>query len=223
MASSGSASELSIQHKRLRAPKQHGESLQVPPLTDANGVLKSNLNLRSSSSANAGLAELQKLARTEILQLASQYSQSYLDASNFPINESDVLTGKPIIMAGHQPELFHPGVWYKNFVLSGLGKRFGAVAINLVVDNDLSGNATVRYPRILNGETTVGSIPLVQPGPNVPFENRTIVDWELFQSFGNRVQEAIGKTGPQRDPPPIANRLWPHVLGGKAKISVQRS
>ena len=40
------------------------------------------------------------------------------------------------MLAGHQPELFHPGVWVKNFALNGLARRHGLTPINLVVDND---------------------------------------------------------------------------------------
>ena len=41
-----------------------------------------------------------------------------------------------LLLAGHQPELFHPGVWVKNFALNGLARRHGATPLNLVVDND---------------------------------------------------------------------------------------
>ena len=42
----------------------------------------------------------------------------------------------PIFLAGHQPELFHPGVWFKNFALGTLARRHGAAAVNLVIDSD---------------------------------------------------------------------------------------
>ena len=41
-----------------------------------------------------------------------------------------------IFLAGHQPELFHPGVWFKNFALGDLARRYQATAVNLVIDSD---------------------------------------------------------------------------------------
>ncbi|MFN9917551.1 MAG: hypothetical protein ACK53L_33510, partial [Pirellulaceae bacterium] len=48
------------------------------------------------------------------------------------------LADRPLILSGHQPELFHPGVWFKNFLLSSLAARHQAVALNIQVDHDLS-------------------------------------------------------------------------------------
>ena len=54
--------------------------------------------------------------------------------------------GEHLILAGHQPELFHPGVWVKNFALSGLARRHGLTPINLVVDNDTVKSTALRLP-----------------------------------------------------------------------------
>ena len=218
MASPASEPESSIQYTRLRAPKQHGESLQVPPLTDAANVWQFNLKLRSSQNANVGIGkqrlnELRDLARAEIVELATRYSKSYLDP--------DCLTEKvdstrPIVMAGHQPELFHPGVWYKNFVLSQLGNRLGALAINLIVDHDLSGNASIRYPNTQGNEVTVGSLAIAPPSANIPFENRA-VDWEFFQSFAQQAEKVI-ESSLGKNWSPIINRLLPHFDAVREKF-----
>ena len=49
-------------------------------------------------------------------------------------------------MAGHQPELFHPGVWVKNFALTGVAGRIGAIPFNLVVDNDAVKSTSIHFP-----------------------------------------------------------------------------
>ena len=41
-----------------------------------------------------------------------------------------------IVMTGHQPELYHPGVWVKDFLLQRLADETGAAAVDLVVDSD---------------------------------------------------------------------------------------
>lgn len=49
-------------------------------------------------------------------------------------------------VTGHQPELFHPGVWAKNFTVNGLARRFNAIPLNLIVDNDTMKSAHVLAP-----------------------------------------------------------------------------
>jgi hypothetical protein len=124
--------ELSVRLPRLRAPTEHGQILAVPPLDEVEALLEVNRrNLKSAHILSIGksLNELRALARREILAAASQYhreaGETVADAT------SDVW-----IVAGHQPELFHPGVWFKNFVLHQLGRKHAAVALNLIVDTD---------------------------------------------------------------------------------------
>ncbi|MFK7766131.1 MAG: hypothetical protein AB8B55_02730 [Mariniblastus sp.] len=223
MASSASASQSPIKYKRLRVPRQHGVALQIPPLSQSDQVLKSNLKLLSLNqwSHSPDLTSLRKLARIEIVDLANRYSHSYLDRrSELPhleLKHGENTGAGPIVMAGHQPELFHPGVWYKNFALSKLGERFNATAINLVVDNDLSGNTSIRFPKAWNDQVSLGSLPIIRPGPNVPFENRIIEDQEFFQSFDSRVNEAIKQSNGNWSP--MVNRLWPHVLESRQKLT----
>ena len=53
---------------------------------------------------------------------------------------------RPIVMGGHQPDLFHPGVWLKNFVLYAYAQTVGGTAINLVVDTDRCTRWSVGVP-----------------------------------------------------------------------------
>jgi hypothetical protein len=41
-----------------------------------------------------------------------------------------------LVMTGHQPQLYHPGIWVKDFLLQRLADETSAVAIDLVVDSD---------------------------------------------------------------------------------------
>src|SRR4029077_19483254 len=52
----------------------------------------------------------------------------------------------PLVVMGHQPVFFHPGVWIKFFLLTRLHERLGATGLHLVVDNDASGPITVEVP-----------------------------------------------------------------------------
>src|SRR5262245_14552122 len=121
---------------RLKAPRDDGAVLAYPPLDQADSILAANRRLLGSASVplqGRSLQELRTLARNEVVALA----QAYLRDAGEPVPEA---RGSSLILAGHQPELFHPGVWFKNFALHGLARRSDATALNLIVDNDVVKN-----------------------------------------------------------------------------------
>ncbi len=56
--------------------------------------------------------------------------------------------GGPIVMTGHQPELYHPGVWVKDFLVDRLAGEAAALGLDLVVDADTCDRVTLRVPRL---------------------------------------------------------------------------
>src|SRR5262249_11095114 len=85
------------------------------------------------------LTSLRHSAREEIVRLAHQY----LREAGEPVPDWH---GPGLLIAGHQPELFHAGVWIKNFALQHWARTFNAVPLNLVVDNDLAKPAKILVP-----------------------------------------------------------------------------
>ena len=190
-----------IVRQNMRAPARHGDSLQVPPLADApNLVLSNQAHLASLDVEIAGqsVRELQRSARAELITLATQYTTQYRDV------DSSTWSADSIVMSGHQPKLFHPGVWFKNFSISELGRSLGCTPINLIVDNDLCGLPAVSVPVKRCSGYGFESLHFDGPGDNVPFEMRSINDGDLFNSFGRRTATAIrpivGK--------PLVERMW---------------
>jgi hypothetical protein len=112
-----------------------------------------------------------------------------------------------IFLAGHQPQLFHAGVWVKNFVLGALARRHGAVAVNLVIDSDTAKTHALRVPGGSVARPQVALVPLDEPGPAIPFEERRIVNREVFTDFGRRAAEQIAPLVAE----PIVRRWWPSV------------
>ena len=84
-------------------------------------------------------SELQRDARRAAVEAA----RDYFRPRGEPVPD---FAGDRLILAGHQPELFHPGVWVKNFALNGLARRHGLTPINLVVDNDTVKSTALRLP-----------------------------------------------------------------------------
>jgi hypothetical protein len=100
-------------------------------------------------------------------------------------------------MDGHQPELFHPGVWLKNFVLAGLARAHNALALHLVVDNDTIKSTSLRMP---GGEP----IPFDRWTGEQPWEERALHDPDLFASFPQRLRAALAPWNIA----PLAEPLW---------------
>ena len=193
-----------IEYRRLRAPGEDQQTLIDPPIDQASRLVHDNreASVRQSLSIQGkSMSDLQEQGRTELLQRAKDYTSAYrnVDLKTDP--------DAAIIMSGHQPTLFHPGVWFKNFVLSRLGQQQSAIPVNLVVDNDLAGVASIRVPQVGAGIVSVHDVPLDQPGNNIPFECRSIVDLPFFQSFEQRATGAISSVVDF----PLVQRLWPLV------------
>ncbi len=191
-----------------RAPQEHGGSFIDPPLCEAGALIAANR--RAGGEDPSHLQTLRGVAREEILTAAKAYTSAYRDVSWVDSRDRQCL-----IMAGHQPSLFHPGVWLKNFALSDLGRKAGAVAINMVVDNDVSGGNQIRVPVIQGGVTSEQnfragyvSVPFDLANPGVPYEQLQIRDRDLFDSFALRVSETIQ---PLINDPSV-NQLWPHAI-----------
>jgi hypothetical protein len=54
---------------------------------------------------------------------------------------------RSIYITGHQPELFHPGILFKDLILNKLSSKHGAFPIHLVVDTDIF-EFKYQYPKI---------------------------------------------------------------------------
>ena len=124
-----------LEHRELRAPRGHGEAVVDPPLAEAGGVLAANRALRGEYCYDFHgrcLSRLAVEARAELLAEARAWTAGYRDLPPLPADAA----APPLLMAGHQPQLFHPGVWFKNFALDALARRHGGLGVNLVVDND---------------------------------------------------------------------------------------
>ena len=194
-----------IQYRRLRAPQEDNATLQNPRLKDAPGYLEHNLlTVAESGEIQIGdlrLRDLSRLGRSEVVELAKQHTGQYFDVSQIVADDIEL---DRIVMSGHQPKLFHPGVWFKNFSLSKLGTDLNCVPINLIVDNDICGVASIQVPNIQDQSATLTPLPFDAPGDNIPFEARKIEDRDFFNSFASRVQESMKGMVDE----PLVTQLW---------------
>jgi hypothetical protein len=201
-----------LEYRRLRAPREDGAALVEPPWDAVGTILAANARLRQSNRIDfhgIPLAALARDARRELLSEAVRYTSAYIDPPLDSACSRD--DADRLFVAGHQPQLFHAGVWFKNFALGHLARQHGAVAVNLVIDSDTMKSHAVRVPGGPAEHPQAAMVPLDEPGAVVPFEERPILNRPLFDTFGQRAAEHIA----QLVPDPLLRDYWP--------LAVQRS
>ena len=99
------------------------------------------------------------------------------------------------IVTGHQPGLFHPGVWVKNFAVSALARRQHGVSLNLVVDNDIASPPALVLPTQRGEAARVQTVAWDSQTWGCPWEEARVHDRRLFESCGSRAQTALEKLG----------------------------
>jgi hypothetical protein len=71
--------------------------------------------------------------------------------------ELNLPTDLPIIMTGHQPEFWHPGILAKYLAADAASAALNAHPVWLFVDQDRPDSITLRYPAPSNSSLTVGT------------------------------------------------------------------
>ncbi len=197
-------------YRKLRTPRTHGSRLVDPLISDFTQLWIENRQLlagRSGQLAGASWPDLLSEARNELVQIAGSGTRRQPDhqRGNQPL---------PVLMTGHQPELFHPGVWVKNFLVDHLARQAGAVAVHVVMDNDVAKQPVLNVPvRRADGLWYAQRLAFDVSREFVAYEEHCPVDRKIFDTFGERVCEAMAPLVPS----PLMERFWPAVLGNVEK------
>ena len=193
---------------RIRAPRAHGAVESAPPLAQMTAAVASNQSLFDRAKPKILGRDWQELRR-EAGEAAVQAAIAYHAKSGQPV---DLPASRSIVMAGHQPELFHPGVWVKNFALQGLARSSQAIALNLVVDNDAVKASTLRLPALSTDRESpyphIVRLPFDQRAIETPYEEYAVHDEELFGSLAQRAAPYTSAWGFV----PFLNTFWPEVV-----------
>ncbi|MCE9528903.1 MAG: hypothetical protein K8R36_22890 [Planctomycetales bacterium] len=88
--------------------------------------------------------------------------------------------------------------------MSEVARRVQGTAVNLIVDNDIIGNAGVRVPTAHGESLTV--VPFDAPTDEIPFEDRLICDHEIFASFPYRLSDTRFALGDPKEL--LISRIW---------------
>lgn len=196
----------------LHAPRADRSVVAAPSLDSWPGVVQNNRALLAGHDFDLqgrSWQSLRRLARAELLRRARLYTDTLLDAAGVREDGNQAsIDDVPLIATGHQPELFHPGVWIKNFAVAVLARHCGGASLNLVVDNDRVKNLAVRVPHGPLSAPGIVLVPLDRWQGELPYEEHFVKDEDTFQAFAERVYAAVSSLGID----PLVTELWRYAL-----------
>jgi hypothetical protein len=191
----------------LRAPEADGAVLAMPPLSAVGQLVDTNSRRLQRSGVDV-LGRPWDDLRRSARRAAVAAARDYLTSLGEPVPE---VVDEHLLMAGHQPELFHPGVWAKHFALCGLSRRHQLTALNLVVDNDTVKATALRVPHPPTPEHQWpygASVPFDRWTGEMPYEDRTIVERPLFRQFAHAALAILRPWALE----PLLRPFWEEVL-----------
>jgi hypothetical protein len=133
-----------IEREYFRVPREDRRVYLRPGAADLAALVARNRTLLGGFAfpfAGRPFQEYRAAARAEIAALARRYTERWGFATGRPWAEP-----APLVVSGHQPLPFHPGVWFKNFLAGRLAEAVGGAAVNLDVDNDEAHEAAFVCP-----------------------------------------------------------------------------
>ncbi len=170
--------------RRYKAPQAHGEVLADPSPEAAANLVGPNREIRRKLLPE----DLFTSARQNVLDAAV----SYLRENGEPV---PALNDGPLIVTGHQPELFHPGVWAKNFAANGLARRVNGLSLNLIADSDTLKDRTIRVPVVAGDTARLEVRAFDDSSPEVPYEVARVTNAKKFDWFGHAERINFGPHG----------------------------
>ena len=99
----------------------------------------------------------------------------------------------PIIQTGHEPILYHPGVWIKNHLAHYLVKKLGGISVNMIVDNDACNMGFMYVPILSEISASVGKVAFVKNKDHVASEEIVFDDFEPILQFKEEVIDLLSK------------------------------
>lgn len=132
----------------------------IPPYEEWPALLAANREIVQTLHKRVGESIVRDV-RAQVVKAALQYSSSLRELARKagiplpaePRESADV--SLPIIMAGHQPVIYHSGILEKMACLRKLAKSTGAMAINVAIDTDEGDAGRIAWPHIKGDELSI--------------------------------------------------------------------
>lgn len=177
---------------RPQVPSRAGEVLCSPAFVDWEPLATANRTAALSwqfTVAGVSAESLRRMARSDSIAL------SLAATSRLGIHARHAKDSDPMIVAtGHQPELYHPGVWIKDFLLERFARESDSVAFDLVVDTDAFAEVAVDVPCIAQ-DVRRCHYPLAIAGASQYYASTPVPAADEISTFAREVTESTSTLG----------------------------
>lgn len=167
-----------------------------PPYQEWSAILASNRILASSVHGVLG-AEFVARLRREIGEVTTGYRAQMEElAHRLGISLSQSGTGNPtiggaIVMAGHQPVVYHPGIIEKTKRLGALAAETGSYALNVAIDTDEGDGGRLLWP-LRDGDDVVIKQRSIATGSSLYRDQRVVPKEEIGEIFAEMARDLQG-------------------------------
>ena len=105
----------------------------------------------------------------------------------------------PIIQTGHEPILYHPGIWIKNHLVQYLVNKLDGIGVNMIVDNDACNMGFMYVPILSKISPSVGKVAFVKNKDHVAYEEIVFDDFGPILQFKEEVIDLLSKNDFRED------------------------
>ncbi|QDT89232.1 hypothetical protein [Gimesia algae] len=194
----------------LRVPRYDDVVFARPDLTQIVGDAEANRDMFHGCSRDRSgkiISSLRAWARRAVLEEAARYTS---ELTGSPVDLPRDLDQQFLFITGHQPALYHPGVWIKNLLIGKAAQQMAGLSLNLIVDNDLVSSTAIKVPQGTRANPYFSDVSFDESIQKKPWEETTIQNEELFRTFPVRVDAAL-KSWPEL-PAPLLRNIWPAAI-----------
>lgn len=166
-----------------------------PPYEQWAEILRANVSRRAERAERLG-SEMVQAVREDVVAHAQEYSRSIIDTAlqcGITGLVMPLMSGspdRPIVMAGHQPVLYHPGVLCKVHALSRLVSESEAIGVNVIIDTDEGDGGALVWPRVSSGSLEIRQASMVETGSSPIYRDQVLVSaGEISRIFSELVED----------------------------------
>lgn len=99
----------------------------------------------------------------------------------------------PIILTGHEPIFYHPGIWIKNHLAYYLAEKLKGISINLIVDSDSCKAGFVYVPCFSEESASIQKVSFVEGKETQAYEEISLERIEVIERFKDKVDALLRK------------------------------
>ncbi|MBI5678036.1 MAG: hypothetical protein HZC52_06010 [Planctomycetes bacterium] len=121
-----------------------------------------------------------------------QAAQDKLCINEFTL-DYETIKNIPIIQTGHEPILYHPGIWIKNHLVQYLVNKLDGIGVNMIVNNDACNMGFMYVPILSEKSASVGKVTLVRNKDHVAYEEIVFDDFGIILQLKEEVINLLSR------------------------------